>query len=154
MIEMTRKLKVHFKKNSIDFTKLRYILVCSLLFKGISFFLDISLTQGSKYLSTKNVVPMFIMEPLMFPFLNILSSYISSRSGGEVTIILENEKLTDATFYRIIRGYDHRVLALNMEDNFVNNIKNLRPVPSYFSAVATSEAVEEILKMVNKLFVS
>uniref|UniRef100_T1GZU5 Homeobox protein SIX1 N-terminal SD domain-containing protein n=1 Tax=Megaselia scalaris TaxID=36166 RepID=T1GZU5_MEGSC len=43
---------------------------------------------------------------------------VGGGSGGEVTIILENEKLTDATFYRIIRGYDHRVLALNMEDNF------------------------------------
>lgn len=118
--------------------------------------LDLSFSQSSDNLEIfqSQGVPTFKLEPFMFPFMNILSLYIHERSGTEVTIIVENEKFTDSGYYRIVQGYDHRALVMNAEQNLLNRIRNLRPIPAYFSIIATSKAIEKITDMVGFNFIN
>lgn len=120
------------------------------MYKGISMFLDLSYSGGSDsfHVLESESIPTFKLEPLIFPFMDILSLYLHERGATEVTIIVESEKFTESAYYRIIKVFEQRALILNAEDNLLDRIKNLRPIPYYFSIIASSKAIEKIVNMV------
>lgn len=113
--------------------------------------LDLSYTEGSSYSNVlqSESIPTFKLEPLIFPFLNILGVFINERNGNEVAVIVENDKFLDSTYRRIIKGYDHRVLVMNAEQDLVKRMRLLRPIPAYFSVVASTKGIDSIIKMVS-----
>lgn len=126
-------------------------LACNFLYKGISMFLDLSYSDSSDklYFLESQGIPTFKLEPFIFPFMNMLYMYIRERGGYEVTIIVENEKFLESAYYRIVKVFKLSALVINSEENLVNRIKKLRPIPNYFSIIATSKAIEKILNMVS-----
>lgn len=119
--------------------------VCQILEDGVNFFLDLSFSKRSEIMEISKYIPTFQVKPYIYPFLENLSSFIVKKQGKEVAIIVENENVLDSIYYKILEGYELKVVLLTAQGDLDNKIDLLRPVPEYFAVIGDTEDIESIV---------
>lgn len=94
-------------------------------------------------------VPYFKADTTIYPIIDIAVALLNSRNGADSVFILADDALGQQTLHGLIQNANIRVMVLNrFGREEVEMLLKLRPIPQFFTIVATTEDMNDIFALV------
>ncbi|XP_055688085.1 glutamate receptor 3 isoform X2 [Lutzomyia longipalpis] len=123
---------------------------CSVATNGVSIVLNLlwgKFQEISEFVKSQGV-PYIEADISVFPFVRIVELYLRKQSAVDCVYIVTSEEEVDQVLFGMIGYSNIRMNVLNnLGGTSIQRLQNLRPNPSYYAVIATTEKMNEILSM-------
>jgi hypothetical protein len=120
--------------------------------KGISILIDGTLSGVASVRETMKMhrIPYFNFDFSIQSILKLLEVYLNRQGALDVALILEDDTAIDEAFHAFVEKSPMRIILLNqLAPNVVERLKDLRPIPDYFSIIADTVKMEQLFQAVS-----
>lgn len=94
-------------------------------------------------------VPFFKLDVTIYPILDAAVAYLSARDAVDSIFILADPVLGEQALHGLLQNANLRVLVVSpFGKDELDMLKKLRPVPRFFTLVATTEDMNDIFALV------
>ncbi|GAB0099835.1 uncharacterized protein DMENIID0001_157250 [Sergentomyia squamirostris] len=87
----------------------------------------------------------------VFPFVQIAERYLRKQSATDCVFIVTSENEVDQVLFGMIGTTNLRIIVLNdLSANSIDKLQKIRPYPSYYAVIATTDKMNEIFNIAMK----
>lgn len=93
------------------------------------------------------------LERILRPFLDMFADFMQQKRANNVAMIFHNARDTMEALQQLLTGYPFRVMLLDASstqpEHFVQRLRVLRPMPTYYAMFARGSAMNELFESVS-----
>ncbi|XP_059612709.1 glutamate receptor 2 [Phlebotomus argentipes] len=128
--------------------------LCSVASDGVSMILNLlwgKFDEIPKFIKPQGV-PYIEADISIYPFFRIVEEYLKKQFATDCVLIVTSEEEVEQMLFGLIGSSRLRMIVLNSDGgNSLEKLQKLRPNPSYYAVIATTEKMNDILKVTQNL---